>query len=252
MNVAWVTGAGTGIGRALAFLLAERGMAVVISGRRREPLEDTTKAIQAKFPGARISAVVGDVADPNHAPQAVGEAARLGQLTVLINNAGSNPNHPFEETTPEEFRQTFEANCLGAILCAKAALPALRASGGSIVNVGSVLGKWASRGSAAYSVAKYAVTGLTDLLRQELINSPVHVLGVYPGFIRTPMTEPFVEKGSVREKVGKTPDDMARAILKALDRKAATLHYPWYVSWLLVLHRWAPKSADRFARRMRG
>lgn len=253
MEVAWITGGGTGIGQALAFQMAERGYGLVLSGRRPQPLQETAAFISQRFPNCSVRYLSGDVAHPDHARQALQVAASLGPLTLLINNAGQNPTHRFDETSAQEFRDVFEVNCIGPILAVQAVLPLMKqAHRGTIVNVSSVLGKWSSAGSAAYSVSKYALTGLTDLLRQDLIDTGVHVLGVYPGFIRTAMTQPHVQPGSLREKVGVSAESMARAIVKAIDSKKAELHFPWYVSWVLRWHRWMPTLANRVARRQRG
>ena len=122
---------------------------------------------------------------------------------------------------------------------------------GAIVTVSSVLGHWASAGSASYSVSKYATTGFIDLLRQELIGSGIQVLGVFPGFIQTDMTLPFVKPGSPKASFGKTPLQMADAILRALRKGKTELYYPFYVPWLLRLHRWLPMTADRLARKVK-
>jgi short-subunit dehydrogenase len=79
----------------------------------------------------------------------------------------------------------------------------------------------------------------------------VQVLGIYPGFIQTDMTMPFVQPDSFKARLGKTPDDMVEAIFQALNRKKAELYFPWYVPWVLRLHRWMPNLFDRLAERVR-
>jgi short-subunit dehydrogenase len=195
----------------------------------------------------------GDASAPSYAEevqQTVKE--RWGEVDLLINNAGENPNQNFFESTPEDFEQTFRINCLSAIRCIKVVLPAMIVRrAGVIVNVSSVLGKWASANSPAYSVSKYAMTGLTDSLRQELAGSGVHIMGVYPGFIRTAMTMPFVKPGSLRDRAGKSPDDMARAILLGIERRKMEVHYPAYVSLSLTLYHLFPRLLERL-RKMTG
>ena len=160
--------------------------------------------------------------------------------------------HSLEEAPLNEFEESFRINCLGAIACTKVVLPGMRQRhAGAIVHVSSVLGKWGSCHSASYSVGKFALAGFTDVLRQELAGTGIHVMGVYPGFIRTDMTARFVPAGSLKERYGKSPQAMARVILKALSQNRAELHYPWYVSWLVRFHRMMPAVSDRFARRAR-
>lgn len=125
------------------------------------------------------------------------------------------------------------------------------ANRGAIVNISSVLGKWASANCPAYSVSKYAMTGFTDSLRQELARTSIHVMGVYPGFIRTAMTNPFVEPGTFRARLGKSPEAMARAIRRGLRQRKAEVRYPWYVPLALHLHDLFPGLLEAVRRRFR-
>ena len=95
------------------------------------------------------------------------------------------------------------------------------------------------------------MAGYTGALRQMLLGTGVHVMGVYPGFIKTAMTLPFVQPGSVKAVLGKTPDQMAAALLYALRRKKRDLFYPWYVPWVLRLQRWMPATMDFVAQHVK-
>lgn len=250
--IAWVTGGGTGIGRALAEKLSHEGHQVAISGRRAEVLEETARELSGKG-GGQIMAVTGDISNPASV-RAMHQHImdRWGDVDLLINNAGANAHHSVAETPLEEYEEQFRINCLGAISCVQAVLPAMqKRNNGVVVNISSVLGKWASSNSASYSVSKYAMAGFTDALRQELVGTNIHVLGVYPGYVKTAMTAPFVEPGSTKERIGRSPEAMAHAILKALHRKKANLYYPWYVPWFLRAYRWFPGLMDQFARRVK-
>jgi uncharacterized protein len=246
-RIAWVTGGGSGIGRALASALYNEGHWVVISGRRKEVLLQAAQEIRSGHTPGDIWALPGDVTDAAYVPdvqKAVRE--RWGDIDLLINNAGENPSHSFQEALPQEYEQNFRVNCMSAIHCTRAVLPAMLAQKrGTIVNVSSILGKWASPDSSAYSVSKYALAGFTDSLRQELAGSGVHVLGVYPGFIRTQMTLPFVSPGSLRSRMGKSPEAMAGAILKGIQKKKHAVLYPWYVPMVLHLYAWFPGLLER-------
>ncbi len=252
MKVCWVTGGGSGIGRALAQNFYERGYHVVISGRRKALLDNTCQEIAAK-PGGKIMALSGDVASASDSHQIHQTLIRQwGPVDILVNNAGRNNNQPFAQTILDDYRQSLEINCLGAIACIQMVLPKMLVRhSGAIVNIASVYGKWASANSISYSVGKYALAGVTDALQQDLAKSGVHVLGVYPGFIRTAMTLPFVVPGSMRDRMGKSPEAMAGAILSALDRRQRELYFPWYVSWVLLAHRWMPSLMDRLAARVK-
>jgi short-subunit dehydrogenase len=253
MTIAWITGGGTGIGRALAERLYREGAKVVISGRRQEILDRTVAEITSKPGPGQLLAIAGDASNSFHAKDVVSRAAgRWGTIDLLINNAGANSHETFAETTFEDYQKAFEMNGLTAIRATQAVLPVMRQTNrGAIVNISSIYGKWASSGSASYSVGKHALAAYTDALRQDLIGSRIHVMGVFPGFIKTDMTMPFVRPGSIKAGFGKTPDQMAGAILKALSRRKRELYYPWYVPWVLRFHRWMPRMSDRLAARVR-
>lgn len=248
--IVWITGGGTGIGRAIAEAFFQRGAKILITGRRADVLDRAAREISGMPGGGEILPVAGDASDPDHIQRVIETAkSRWGSITHLINNAGSNFNHPIAEARPDEYRQAFENNTMSVIRSTDAVLPAMRAEGrGTIVNISSVYGRWGTATSASYSVSKFALTGYSEALQQELMGSGIHVLTVFPGFIRTAMTNPFVQPGSVRERLGKSPAAMAQAIMKALDTNTRDLYFPWYVSFVLRLHRWMPGWADRLAR----
>jgi short-subunit dehydrogenase len=241
-RIAWVTGGGTGIGKALAAALYSEGHWVVISGRRKEILTHAAQEITSAHGSGDICAVPGDASDAAYVAELQRSIhERWGDIDLLINNAGENTYHSFQEASPEEFEQSFRVNCMSAIRCTQAVLPGMLARrSGAIVNVSSILGRWASASCSAYSVSKYALAGFTDALRQELTGSGVHVMGVYPGFILTPMTAPLVSPESPRWRMGQSPESMAVAILKGLRRGKREVLYPWYVPVALNLHHWFP------------
>jgi NAD(P)-dependent dehydrogenase (short-subunit alcohol dehydrogenase family) len=162
--VALVTGAGSGIGRAVALALAEANYCVVATGRRREPLEET--ASQAS--GA-VTVMEADVSDPVSVQRLFrGVRARFRRLDVLFNNAGvAAPPVPYEEITPEQWTRVIDTNVTGVFLCAQAAyrlMKTQRPRGGRIINNGSVSAVTPRPNSAPYTASKHAVTGLTKAL----------------------------------------------------------------------------------------
>lgn len=159
-RVALVTGGGSGIGRAAALALAREGFAVVVSGRRREPLD----AVVAES-GDGL-AVVCDVREPASVAALFAEVeARYGRLDVLFNNAGVNaPAVPLEELDPEEWRTVLETNLTGAFLCTREAFRLMKRQtprGGRIVNNGSLSASVPRPLSAPYTAAKHGIAGLT-------------------------------------------------------------------------------------------
>ena len=162
MKVALVTGAGSGIGRAAAIALAEAGWAVVLAGRRADPLAETAALART----VHALSVSTDVSD-DQAVKALFEAtkARFGRLDLLFNNAGYNaPFHPLEDLPVAELRKTIDINLIGAMLCAGEAMRAMKAQdpqGGRIITTGSLSAQMPRPLSAAYSASKHALTGLT-------------------------------------------------------------------------------------------
>jgi NAD(P)-dependent dehydrogenase (short-subunit alcohol dehydrogenase family) len=163
-RVAVVTGGGTGIGRAVALALAGEGYAVVVAGRRQEPLEAVAEEGRRRH--ARMLAVPADVGDPASV-RALFSATReaFGRLDVLFNNAGSGaPAVPLEDLTYEQWRGVVDANLTGAFLCTQEAIRIMKAQeprGGRIINNGSISAHAPRPYSAPYTATKHAITGLT-------------------------------------------------------------------------------------------
>ena len=159
-----VTGAGSGIGRAVALALAKDGYAVALAGRRKDALQATAE--QAKAAGARTLVVPTDVGDPA-AVRALFAAAKeaFGRLDVLFNNAGTGaPAVPLEDLSYEQWRTVVDANLTGAFLCTQEAIKIMKAQqprGGRIINNGSISAHAPRPNSVAYTATKHAVTGLT-------------------------------------------------------------------------------------------
>lgn len=250
-RVVWITGGGTGIGLALAAACLQRGDRVLITGRRESVLREAAARLNADEKSLLLLA--GDAQEPGHAQAALELLrSRWAEPDLLINNAGANSYESVDEATPEDYQRAFAGNVLSAVVCTQAVLPAMKRRGsGRIVIISSVLGRWASAGSASYSVSKYAVAGFADALRQSLSPTPIRVLAVYPGFIRTPMTDPFVRPGSWKDRFGARPEAIADRILSSADRGRAELFYPAYARWMVRAWRLFPGPMDRFANRFR-
>jgi NAD(P)-dependent dehydrogenase (short-subunit alcohol dehydrogenase family) len=166
-KIALVTGAGSGIGRAVALALLKAGHAVVLVGRRAEALEATARDTGA--PADRVLVAPADITDPA-AVRAVFARVRerFGRLDVLFNNAGVNvPAGPFEELSIEQWRAVIDTNLTGAFLCAQEAFRLMKTQsprGGRIINNGSISAHVPRPGAAAYNAAKHGVSGLTKTL----------------------------------------------------------------------------------------
>jgi NAD(P)-dependent dehydrogenase (short-subunit alcohol dehydrogenase family) len=203
-KVAVVTGASSGLGVAFAEGLAEAGADLAICARRLDRLEETRKRVEAL--GRRCLAVQADVSDPDDCEKVIDTAVHeLGRVNVLVNNAGIGTAVPATREKPDDFRKVIDTNLNGSYWMAQAAARAMR-DGGSIVNIGSVLGQTSARlPQAAYASSKAAIIGLTrDLAQQWTGRKNIRVNALAPGFFQTEMTEQYPE-GYLEEMMARVP-----------------------------------------------
>jgi len=182
MRAALVTGAGSGIGAACARRLSEDGYAVVLSGRRPEPLA----ALAAELSAAVV--VPGDVGDPAHAAAlAAAASTSYGGLDAVVLNAGIGDSAPAGDDTPEGWERTLRTNLTGAFLVAHAALPLLEERRGALVGVASVNALRAGPGWASYCSSKAGLVMLCKTIAADYGPVGVRANAVCPGWVRTPM-----------------------------------------------------------------
>ncbi len=184
-GVAVVTGAASGIGAALADVLAARGCSLALADVNVAGLQDV--AVRARSAGVKVSEHRLDVAD-NDAVAALPEAvlAEHGRANVLVNNAGVALGGSFEQVSPKDFDWLLSINFGGVVRMTRAFLPLLRREpAAQLVNLSSVFGIIAPPGQTAYAASKFAVRGFSEALRHELEGSPVGVTVVHPGGVRT-------------------------------------------------------------------
>lgn len=230
-GVAAVTGASSGIGRALAQRLAAAGSALAIADIDEAGLQQTAQSLAKS--SAPVTTHIVDVAKEESVKSfAADVSARHGRLTLLINNAGVALHGNFEEISLDDLRWLMDINFWGAVYGVKYFLPLLkRETRAHIVNLSSVFGLIAPAGQAAYSASKFAVRGFTEALRHELAPTNVCVSCVHPGGIRTPIaqharlgasTPAARRETSVArfEKLARTPPEKAAAvILRGVERR---------------------------------
>lgn len=179
---ALITGGSSGIGAACALRLAEDGYRVLITGRHEKTLK------QSSTRHDNIDYVVADVTRTMDVDAMVKEAEqRLGNLDVLVNNAGVAPMLAFEQTTLEDVDRVFATNVRGLIYVSQACLPLLKKSRGCIVNISSIVGERPMSPMFIYSASKAAVNNMTRSMARDLVGYGIRVNAVSPGPIETPL-----------------------------------------------------------------
>ena len=227
-----VTGASSGIGRAIALAYAARGAAVGLIARREERLAEVAEEVRTRGGSPRIA--VADVGDLAELDAAIGE---MGDVDVLVNNAGTEGGAPFVDIPVDRVEQVLAVNTLSAMRATRAVLPAMIARGtGAVVFVSSVAGRIGVPSAGAYSASKFALAGLAESLDLELANTGVHVCLVDPGPVRTEtwphrdVPKPFVL----------TPERVARRVVRAVDRRRPEIVVPSYYRVVYALGVIAP------------
>lgn len=183
-KVVWITGAGSGIGRALALRLAEEGADIALSGRRLERLEEVAAEVQAR--GRKGIALLCDVTDEAQVRSACEQVvSAFGRLDVVVANAGFAVSGKFEKLTLGDWRRQFDTNVMGVIATVGAALPHLKETEGRIVLVGSIMALMSASGSGAYAASKHAVRAIGATLAQELFGTGVSCTTIHPGYVES-------------------------------------------------------------------
>jgi NAD(P)-dependent dehydrogenase (short-subunit alcohol dehydrogenase family) len=203
---ALVTGAGRGIGRAVALRLAGPGVHLALASRTRTEVEDAAE--EARGRGATAAAFVADVARPDDVRALFGEA---GPVDILVNGAGVAPSAPLVKTSDELWRSALDTNLSGTFYCLRAALPGMMERGwGRVVNLASIAGKTGYPYIAAYAASKHGVLGLTKVAALEAAERGVTVNAVCPGFVDSPMTDASVAR--IVEKTGLPAGDVRKRL----------------------------------------
>lgn len=206
-----ITGAGRGIGRAIAEVFAAQGCNIAALARSKDEIEETASIVQGL--GARAEAIVCDVTREDSVNHAFAAAESvLGPTDILVNNAGMARFKPFADLSLDDWNETLAANLTSVFLCTRRVLPAMMARrAGRIINVSSVSGLKPIAEQSAYCAAKHAVNGLTKTLALELSEFGIGVHALCPGGVVTRLSE---EAMPHRDKTGwMLPEDIAHAAL---------------------------------------
>lgn len=234
----WITGAGTGIGRATALRLAEQGSDVVISGRRLEVLQQV--ADDAKSAGyiGRILPLVMDVTQPGANRQALDRIEAQWRLPdLVIFNAGNHQPMPLGQLSVETCRGLMEINFLAVMAGLEAVIPRMQARGqGQIACVASLAGYRGLPTAAAYGASKAALINACEALAVELQGSGVQLQVVNPGFVRTPLTD--LNEFEMPQLI--SPEEAAYQLVKGLGSRRFEIRFPHGFARTLALLRMLP------------
>jgi NAD(P)-dependent dehydrogenase (short-subunit alcohol dehydrogenase family) len=194
MPVVFVTGAGRGVGRAIARRFGNLGYSVAAAGRSEALLRQLAEELTDR--GSQTQVLVCDVTDRGSIRRSVAEAERqLGPIDVLINNAGVAESAPFPAMSDELWDRILAVNLTGTYLCTRAVIPGMFERGrGRVINIASVAGRKGFAYSAAYCAAKHGVVGLTRALAIEAAPKGVTVNAICPGWLDTDMTRESIER----------------------------------------------------------
>lgn len=225
-----ITGASSGIGKALAEELAQRGANLVLGARQYVTLCEITADIEQKY-GVRALAVQADVSKAEDCEQLIRQALlTFGQIDVLINNAGLSMRALFNDLDLSVLKNLMDVNFWGTVYCTKYALPEILKTRGVIVGVSSIAGYRGLPGRTGYSSSKFAMNGFMESLRTELLKTGVHVMVACPGFTTSNIRVAALSKdghahGETSMEEGKmmTAEEVAKRIGDGIEQRKRTL-----------------------------
>ncbi len=256
-QVVWITGGGSGIGRALALQFHREGAAVAVSGRRAGRLDEVVAEIEAG--GGRGLAVICDVTREDDVAAAVRRVVdELGRLDVAVANAGFSVVGKVEELSVDDWRRQFDTNVFGLVATARHAIPALRETRGRLVLVGSVAAFVSMAKLGPYNASKYAVRAVGDTLVLELQGSGVSVTTVHPAFVESEIAQVDNEGRHDAARPDRRPRKLmwtaaaaAAAIVRAVHRRRREVVLSAYGKLAAGLARHAPGLLPRVLGRRR-
>jgi len=254
-KVVLVTGGSSGLGCVIAQAFANGGARVVIAGLEADAVAQT--AAEMETGGAEVLGIQADITRQPDVERLVDQAVeRFGQLDVLVNNAGRSMRGKLRDTTPEQFRELMELNLVALVRVTRAALGHLLARRGHVVNIGSLAAKSAARWVGAYPATKFAVAAFSQQLRLEEGANGLHVLLVCPGPIerKDPRLYPLEGLEDVPERAREPgagvrvrpilPEQVARGILRACERREPELVLPGKARLLFAISQLWPRLGD--------
>lgn len=243
-----ITGASGGIGKEVARKAAEQGARVVLLARNTDKLEELRNELNSQYGDVAYSYTL-DVSDMKKIVEVFTEIyAKVGEIDVLVNNAGYGTFKEVDETDTDEIQAMFRVNVIGLMACTKMVVPAMkRRKFGHIINVASMAGKIATPKSTLYSSTKFAVIGYSNALRLEVMRDGIHVTTVNPGPIATNFFNIADESGTYVKNIEKfilQPEYVADKIVSAMLTKKREINLPRFMNAISKIHTLFPNTVE--------
>lgn len=256
-RVALITGASSGIGRALAIEAVKRGFAVGLMARSADGLHETARACKEAIGEHSIESVIlttiGDVSIEADCKRFVEEVLSLwGKIDVLINNAGISMRGIFENTELSVLQRLMDTNFWGTVYCTKYALPTLLDTKGTVVGISSIAGFKGLPARTGYSASKFAMQGFLESLRCENLETGLHVLIACPGYTESNIRKTALDasgsqqnESPLKESKLMSAEAVAEATWNAIEKRRTYLILTLQGKMAVWINKWFPKLADR-------
>lgn len=250
-KVVIITGATSGIGKALAVEFGLKGSRLLITGRNKVELDKTVNELSTQ--GITVTGLQADVSiEIDNKKMAEEAIKKYGTIDVLINNAGISMRSLFEDVDLDVVKKVMDINFYGVLYATKYCLPEIKKNKGSIVGMSSIAGFRGLPGRTGYSASKFALNGFLEVLRTELLKTGVHVLTACPGFTASNIRKRSLTKdGSAqgesprKEEEMMTAEECAAHIYNATIKRKRTLILTTQGKLVVFLNKWLPAFADK-------
>lgn len=255
-KIAWITGASSGIGKAIAYALHDKGAKLILSSRREEVLQEVKQNCSGDTSDIHILPL--DLADSNSLTEKTEQALEIyGQIDYLFNNGGVSQRSLAVDTNMEVVRKVMEINFFGSVILTKGVLPSMiERQSGHIIVTSSVMGKFGTHLRSSYAASKHALHGYFDCLRHEVYNDNIHVSLVCPGFIKTDITKNALEgDGSKHNQMGKGQSqgmnarEFADKLLPKIAKRQEEIYIGGKEIWAVYLKRFFPRLLNKVLRK---
>lgn len=229
-KVVIITGASSGIGKAMAIDCARRGANLILGARQYVTLCEITQSLQEQY-GIKAIAVQCDVSEEGDCKVLISQALiTFKRIDILINNAGISMRALFNDANPDVLKKLMDVNFWGTVYCTKYALPEIIKSKGSVVGVSSIAGYKGLPGRTGYSASKFAMNGFLDALRVENLKNGVHVMTACPGFTASNIRNTALDKqgtpqgeSTLDEAKMMSSEEVAKRIINGIEGRKRTL-----------------------------